>query len=352
MTDPTNSMQVTWGPMITSRDEWGLADALLRILIAGKVRNPSAERFVGVAPLGFLSYYGFPDKGGATIGVMPSAVVVDGYWTAAAHELGHTYGLWPSRNNGPEEYEKYPQGVPADGYWVAMRRAIANTFCMMTGTGPARSFDLWIDRDDYAALFREMRVQSDDPELLLVTGSIYPDGRVNWYKTLRLEAGIPDNTSGNYTLEFLDTSGNLVSQVDFAASNYINGVDATLEASVFGFATVYPVHATYMQVVSEGAVLSKVNVSGQLLHDAIDGIPDAGFTNNPAERRTALHSRVDAFERAVAAHNSVGARQQLALDLKGSLIRWLHDGYEVRGETEYTKTAILDLVGVIISRLS
>src|SRR5262249_55555665 len=140
----------------------------------------------------------------------------DGYWTAAAHELGHMHGICD------EEYiPNVYAGNPAKGFWVSGKQKIENSICLM-GDAPAhQSTDArWIDDPHYFQLFRQFVSNRADPAVVLVSALLYKNGTADlrpWYfaPTGRLaDESIP----GNYSVRVLDFSGQVLSEVTLPIS--------------------------------------------------------------------------------------------------------------------------------------
>ncbi|MGA3192837.1 MAG: carboxypeptidase regulatory-like domain-containing protein [Candidatus Bathyarchaeia archaeon] len=227
---------------------------------AAKSSYGKATRGIGIGPNNgpgqdYFTYHGAP--GGAGFTVNPNChgvVVLDGYYTAAAHEVGHTFGLnWPPTS---EEYVTYPlNGKATSGIWPAQNQW--RTGYDIMGTAPYRTLDLtWIDSTSYAQLLSMTKAAGNDPPLLIVSGLIYKDGTVvlpqTWYQ---LQSGVPDTVvPGNYALQFYDSSGRLISTTSFDAPFYVQidpGVTVgqnmpdlsnfgTVQTDVTGFAFTIP----------------------------------------------------------------------------------------------------------------
>ena len=163
----------------------------------------------------YFAYHGATDKkGNVAVGVSfgPSTrgvVVMDGYYTAAAHELAHTFNLY---YGVPEQYVTDYPGKTANGFNV-----VTQQLCMgydFMGLAPYRTTNItWVNTTStFEYLFRNTTVNKNDPEILLVNGIIYQNGTVEfpltWY---HLEEGTPDTLPpGNFALRFVASDGTTI----------------------------------------------------------------------------------------------------------------------------------------------
>jgi hypothetical protein len=250
-----------------------------------KVSGSAIGVAIGPKVSGYKDYFTYHGKAGAA-GVsfgpaIKGVVVLDGYYTGAAHEAGHIYGLYyPPSIPGVEEYvQSPPNGLTASGVWVS-RGSWTKGYDIM-GTGPYRSLDSnWVNTDTYTKLFQKMKDPLTDPQIMLVDGIIYKDGTVeiplNWCK---LNEGTADTmTAGDYGVRFLGVDGNPLKLTSFDVSFYANiepgeeavsyigefGLIAT-DSAPFSFATEYPSGTSKIELVkitdpTKPIVLAEINL--------------------------------------------------------------------------------------------
>jgi hypothetical protein len=154
-----------------------------------------------------------------------------------AHELGHTYYLWH-----PEDYPKEMAQSPSkcDLYDVYSRQYEKNVFTFMS-ISQDRVGPYWIDDARYETspettvtgkydnkvvqtkdsnLLTQFR-SSPDPEVILVSGSIFNDSTAETNDPWIRVGGIPDiqsGSGGNYSITMLDSAGRLLNKFGFNAS--------------------------------------------------------------------------------------------------------------------------------------
>jgi len=166
----------------------------------------------------YFEYHGFPGAAGISFGPSVKGVIVlDGYWTSVAHEIGHTYGLYWGE---PEQYQWSPAwGEYASGIWVnrVVDSLAVNSWSTgldIMGVGPEKTLDdTWITTESYEELFYQMVKVPDDPEILLASGMIYAPENPGDSKTVSttfdwiwMEEGFPNtfDDEGEYSLVFTD----------------------------------------------------------------------------------------------------------------------------------------------------
>jgi len=341
----------------------GLAHDTLALWVWGKLlTGGSADRAIGIVPDDYLGYHGHPGTAGMYVVGVPAALVALDYWTTAAHEIGHSYGLrlgWPL---GPgEEYNTNPPGNEANGFWIEENKEISNGLCFMGFAGPKRSFDyndgrpIWVGDDDYIDLFKKLRVNNADPEILLLNGLIDKDNTVELGKLYFIKQGkVDDVFEGDYSVEILGAYGEILEDIPFHTSFQIHvdplGIEET-DTAAFAFAIPYPENASKILINYKDETLIEINPNARLLHDAVDSIPDHGFVVQPWQRRKALHNKIDALEKMLEKNNINGAINKLEKDIKDKLEKWLLDNYEKEKPAQLSKIEVLDLVNEIIQRL-
>ena len=190
----------------------------------------------------------------------------------------------------------------------------------------------------------------------MISGLIFKDGTIELSKSYTIEQGMTDHViPGDYSIQILDTEGQLLTSIPFDASFYMYtepaGVVET-DVTAFAFVIPYPETTSEIQIQYNGEILMEFNPNTKLLHDAVDSMPDYGFINNPEQRRNAFHNKIDAIEKMLEENNINGAVQKLEHDIKDKLEKWLVDSYQVENSLQFTKKEVLDLIEEIIARLS
>jgi len=331
------------------------------------------DRAVGVVSDAYFPYHGLCYEGRCVKGVyLPNvnsaSIVQGGYYTAVAHEIGHSYGLPPGRT---EEYRyNYStcsiayDGNPARGFWVEANREIEDSICFMGTAAPKGTSERWVDPDCYGHLFTQFakgitlaRTADVARHSLLISGAVSRDGQVtlgNWYC---LEGATPDAfpPSGDYSIVLLDKAGQVIEKVEFDAPflMYVEPFGAVeVDVAPFVFTIPYPEATSGIQIWHNGEVLTDLRPGSKLLHDALDLIPDHAFINNPAQRRNALHTKIDRVETMIEGGHLRAAIRVLERDIKDKFEKWLVDDYSVESPLQLSKAEVIDLAEAIIGRLA
>jgi uncharacterized repeat protein (TIGR02543 family) len=243
------------------------------VAVAAKAKSVMGTGAIGVAigpnNTGLKNYFAALGKSGAA-GVCfgPSTkgvVVLDGYYTAAAHEVAHTYSLYWGK---PEQYQTDPpNGKTSSGVWPT--KGQWKTGYSFMGTAPYKTLDYsWVDdANTYRFLFNHTATNVADPEIVVVSGLIYKTGEVefvsDWYHFNQGTADIVP--TGDYALKFLDANNNTLEITSFEADFFMhidpgtcvgdNQVDTSaygmvpLDAASFVFAAEYPTGTATIQVI-------------------------------------------------------------------------------------------------------
>lgn len=206
---------------------------------------------------------------------LPHTVVVEnGYWKDVAHELGHIYGLPVGMK---EEYPAYWEGRDSSGYWVKpsvdpstgkyLNGEIIDGGCFMGGAiYKSYSYSafrrVWVDNEDYEKLLSRLLLNSQDPELIYVSGIVFINDTVKIGPWMRLPSGVPDiplNANGNYTLRFLDNTGSIIAQTGFNVTFEQFGQPS--EFASFSLTVPYVQGSSQVQVVHDGSPIATKTVS-------------------------------------------------------------------------------------------
>jgi len=288
-------------------------------------------------------------------------LITEGHWTAAAHEIGHIYGLAMSQ----EEYITHPPGNSASGFWVSPPLWVnsqafpVDGYCFMGGSDWHTVHGVWVDTADFINLFQQFRNNPTDPEVILMSALLHSDGTVDLQPWYFLPNGVLDESiesiiSGNYAVRVVDVTGQILSEVTLPVEFIMHidplGIQPTdivpLLVSIPYFET-----AERVEIVSGGQVLSSTLLSTKLLRDAINAIPDFGFVNLHTERRIALLNKVDAIENMIQVGATKGEISKITQDLKPKIEAWIVDGYVKTQPTQLEKAEVLTLIDKMVIQI-
>ncbi|MEM2507628.1 MAG: CARDB domain-containing protein, partial [Nitrososphaeria archaeon] len=251
------------------------------------------DRAVGILPENWFSDHGLSAYGYAFGNpwdrkARPGVLAENKFWTVAAHEIGHSYGLWFKfdflNRKWIEEYDFYGLGRLSSGYWVNKRTPIpreneGKAYCFMgsrNGLFEKESYSInwpegkpdarWIDNDCYDQLLTAFTSEKD-PKVILIRGEIYKNNTVKldpWYS---LSSGVPDlevGGTGNYTILLLDNQSNTLAQYSFNVTftSYATYPPIELDVVDFIFTVPYYDGTSCIQIRNETwHVLATRNVS-------------------------------------------------------------------------------------------
>ncbi|MCD6481127.1 MAG: hypothetical protein J7L31_02500 [Thermoplasmata archaeon] len=193
-----------------------------------RVTSPDENvRVVGLVRKGWI-FANSPDTTPTTNGFaypnIPVVICEVDYWTTPAHEIGHTYGL--------QDHDR-----SATIYWIIKGILQKEGKCFMGPPIPPKTFgNDWICKECYNILWN--KIPKDPPEIMVVSGLIYRDGRVEidpfYHLSQRnlVDAEIGD--VGDYSFGFLDEHGNLLGLAGFNTS-FVKFSESPVETNISGF---------------------------------------------------------------------------------------------------------------------
>jgi uncharacterized repeat protein (TIGR02543 family) len=288
-------------PSITSSQQIGGSNSIAKDCAAVAAKALTNKRAIGVAVTTSDYFSSFGKSGYVGVSYGPNCkgvIVAENYWTAASHEVGHTFNLYVKPT--PEEYQSYPlygqnaSGVsPVTGQWRKGQDFM--------GAAPYRSLDnTWVNSaGTYNPLFNALTLTLNDPEIVIVSGIFHTDTDTLElpFAWSRLEEGTPSQiVTGDYALKLIGDYGSQTVDFDvqfgFTASVGVTvgknrpadegGLIDTNEAP-FCFAAVLPAGTTEIQILDktnpqqpEGVVKGTVEAS-EIVNI---GVTEAHFTDS------------------------------------------------------------------------
>jgi len=341
----------TYGSLI--KGDVGTVLDLLETWLIANITRVSTDRAIGIVPDDYFKYhYDDPDQTGMMSIGINSALSIVNDWVTPAHEVGHTYGLW---DGDEEEYDGPGCGNLSYGYWVSKSDYRDHLYCFMGCAPLPKRTNRWVDNEDYSELFRTFRKNKNDPEVLLLSGTIDKEANVKFNNFYIIESGmIEEEQSGNYSVRLIDFGGNLVDDISFRAEFKIHRDPiGVTESEIAGFTIIIPYskNVTTIQIVHNNQIISEVNSNAKTLLDAIGLIPDYGFDHDPEERRMSLAEKIMAFEQMIETNRPKPAVNKLIMDIRDKITKWIKDDYEIETPLQYTKQKVLDLIDEIYLRI-
>jgi hypothetical protein len=355
------------------------------------------SKYVGIVPSDYFSAHKGkwePCKGVYSYTVPDTALSTEGYYAAGVpHEIAHSFGIHyfgeeydnvqnqhmsPTTDyklggkavSGMDVTDIYGRGTTNNYVWHSElddNPFTANGLCFMGNSdgintyywvNPQKSTEQlprWICKEDYINLFKKLRTNPIDPELLFVSGTFSEEGTFSLDSTYWIESGFPDEmVPGEYSIVLFDKDKQIISTTPFSdpykAIIEPYGI-VRMETGVMAFTIPFPKEVATVQLTHSGKVISEFNPHEQLLADAIDNIPTTGFVKNPDQRRKAMQNKVAALDKMIADKKYGEARDKLRDDIKKSVQNWLKDGYSTTDPLEITKEDLLKLIDNTIERL-
>lgn len=192
-----------------------------------------------------------------------------------------------------------------------------------------------------------------DPAVLLVTFSIHRDGKFVLRSLREMPQGRADHGSdeGEYSVSSLDEEGGLIERIGFSLDFDKLWSHKPMNAAPVAFMLAYPPNAARVEVRRGEAILGSFDTHATSLRKLIEAIPDRGFSKNSKQRRDALLSKVDAFEKMLAAREYSNARNKLTSDIRKHVEMWTLD-FDQGLLSESTKSDVLAQIDRIDARLA
>ena len=235
----------------------------------------------------YFKYHGAVSAGKTAVGVsfghgVKGVVVMDGYYSAVAHEVGHTYDLYYP---GREEYEDFNPGIRTNGFSPEANTWRSGTDFM--GLSVLRSTtSVWVNTNPTWYNLTTSLKTPNDPPILLVNGIINSDDTVDiafpWYT---IPYGTPDTIpTGRFGLRFTTDTGPVETRFD---AQFLMNLDPGIELGEdlptdftgfgcipvdfagFAFATAYPTGTTLIELVDHGIDGTEDNVIKTVLPESV-----------------------------------------------------------------------------------
>lgn len=346
--------------------------------------SPKYSNVVGVA---FRN-----SRGGITTDIAEDGSIGDG--SIGAHEFGHMFGGLRDEYSYPTIGPIYDGNPSDDGFWVSnnidrdnsKRPPIDKILCLMSGTSPHNK---WVEKSHYIdfikklssgtnnssnRLFEESSTNdeskfdsrysqskfekiSTNSEYLVISALVNQNGAVTvlpWFTTTNSESVDTNDPTGNYKVKLLTSSGQVISEVavpiEFIMYAEPVGAIATDTAPLV-VKVPYSPNVASVQILKDNQPVRTIDISGKLLRDTVNAIPNLGFNGNAATQRADLLGKVDVFESRLTLGNREEARQLLITQIKPSVQQGLSEGYAIEAVLELTKPQVISVIDGEIARL-
>jgi hypothetical protein len=364
--------------------------------------DPNKKRiYAGIVPDNYFSAHGVENWMGARPRALHNTILAtEGYYTVISHETAHVFNLHSGKGN--EEYEKVEHKSPTSDYVLGGKAASGfdvtdlydqgdsnryiwhgelnqnpldplntlnpfkeNGLCLMGKSGLGTytyywvregnpQLPKWICQEDYIDLFKAMRTDTADPELLYISGTFSKEGIFSLDSTYWIDNGIPEDIeSGDYSIVLLDKNQQMISTTPFPDPYEVftdsDGI-IKMETGVMGFTIPYPKEVATIQLTHSGEVIGEFNPHEQLLGESFRAIPDSAFGTDQAQRKAELQNDINEINSLIEQQNVLGARNKLE-QVKVKLQDWLIDGYQTEDPLQLTKIEVIDVIDNILSRL-
>lgn len=341
------------------------------VYAAAKVQDGTAKRGVGVVSKDYFDFHRLncctstDQKIHCPVGLelkgVNGVLIQEGFWTGAAHELGHTFGLPDSYSKDRDAANCSPvsAGTSAPGYWVAGKEYVTSALDFM-GSGiyhPATNLpQRWISKSSWDSLSTRLDISANDPALLVLTGLYRESGELdlgNWYA---VKEGIPDIPEpGPFRVQVVDTNGSILISVpfDLVFEMYVEPFGLVpSDLAGFAFSIPFPDDASIIRIEdANGTVLARLAPLGKVLQDAAARIPDTCFAGGRTQRKSALIAKINAVNDALEMGHLTGAIQKLQNDVRKHIEEWLVTECATDTALQVSKQDLLTLTDDSLRRL-
>jgi hypothetical protein len=241
-----------------------------------------ADVGVGIVPYGYFGYWS--PRESATFGItfpnIEGVLVEYSAWTTVAHEIAHVYGLrlWDERLGWLPWVPEYCPNR-ASGYWVTEGEEIINRYCFMSDHIELEALkETWVCNECFKYLFKKFRVDKKDPEILIIEGTVYKDGKLelgSWFKVKEGWDSLDKMIPGEYSIKLMDEYGNILQEFSFDLQFWASfdpiGIIETDFAS-FCFAIPYAGEASVAKIFHDNMVMAEVDITTKLLGDGLQSL--------------------------------------------------------------------------------
>ena len=226
-------------------------DALTKI--GSRPENPVYDKVVGIVQADWFWKYGPLDDGKAwrACGTSPrtsgknhsfSAAIIEEnsqtcrFVSTVAHELSHNMGWVDDANSTINPKTNEPSAhfeEKAPGYWVQQGLRMDSLTDDFMASSNSYALE-WISTRTYQYLLDTLSKPPVDPPVITLGGIIWPDGRVEaepWY-SIDSFVDVELDNEGEYSLEYLDASGNVIAHTGFDGSSNL-GHDLEADFDMF-----------------------------------------------------------------------------------------------------------------------
>ncbi len=193
--------------------------------------------------------------------------------STTAHEIGHTYGF-------KDEYldkDVFPYGSLAGDGWdvkhateFITRPKISINHSDLTSFNNFYSFmdyqciNCWAPSNNYEFnkynTLLEKIIGSSDPRVLVVSGIIYENDKVDLFPSYSFDGYADELEPGNYSVECLSASNDILCSVSFEAS-FLQDIETEQEISPFVFNIPYPENTVKIVLKHHNNIIKEILVS-------------------------------------------------------------------------------------------
>jgi len=230
-----------------------MADMVVGIVRTGWFSTlPDSSTAIGRAP--YDGTQRIP-AGIASIAIGKSGTILD---DVAAHETGHTYG-WVSKGVDTTRHLL----TEVKGAYDHRSGASFDTVGYMKSQVLLDKLPGWISKQTFDFLANELDDESNDPEIIQVSGFVETDGSVElftWYRSLG-ELDLPLNNPGEFSIVYLDEVDQVIGETGFDPSPTDTDFELGTGIEIFAFNILDLPEAKKILVQKEGKVLGQKIIS-------------------------------------------------------------------------------------------